>query len=58
MGEQKPLIQQRELTELEKREIVWSVIQLLQSKNLSYYQAVELLEDTKGQLKYIPINIS
>lgn len=47
----------RTLSVLEERKIVWEVIKLFQNEKLSYQQAVELLEETKAQLKNIPINI-
>ena len=42
----------------DRRRIVWGIIQVLQEEELSYQQAVELLNDTKVQLKNIPIKIS
>ena len=57
MDIQKPVIQVKKIDDLEKCEIVRSVIKHLQGKGLSYQQAVDLLKDTKDHLKNIPINI-
>lgn len=55
--EEKTLIRVNELSEIDKRKIVWEIIQLLQKEELSYQQAVDLLEVTKVQLKNIPVKI-
>ena len=53
-----PLIYTQNLSELDKRRIVWGIIKLFQAEGISYRQAVELLDDTKYQLKNIPIKVS
>lgn len=56
--DKKTLFHQKRLTEIEQREIMMSVINILQEKGLSYHQAIELLNDTKEQIGNISININ
>lgn len=58
MDNMSPLIYTQNLSELDKRRIVWGIIKLFQAEGISYRQAVELLDDTKYQLKNIPIKVS
>lgn len=57
MGEEKPVIRTGDLSVRDKRKIAWGIIKTFQGEGLSYRQAVEVLEDTKDQLKNIPIKI-
>lgn len=51
------IIHTKKIDELDTAKIVWEIIKLFQNEGLSYRQATELLEETKDQLKNIPINV-
>lgn len=54
----KHIIQGKTIDPIERRRIIRTIIKLFQEEGLSYQQAVDTLDDTKDQLRNIPINFS